>query len=311
MSQSLPERFIARSTDEPSDQTNIFSESQTSLAEVSLGRLPIGNILAHLGKLSQADIAHVLRLQEKEPRLFGQTALKRRLVVESDVQQALAIQFGYPFVHPETDHFRKDLRAAYDPFSEHVDALRSLRGELLSRWLDTHNKIIAVVSPRRHEGRSYLAANLAIVFAHTGRRTLLIDADLRFPSQHEIFKSNNRAGLSSLLARRLTSERILKTVPIFSSLRVLFSGPTAPNPVDLLTSPLFPTALRQLKQRFDVILIDTPCNVYPDALSIASHADRVVMVMRKHRTSLGAAKEMTKRLDGIGAKVVGCVLSSY
>lgn len=311
MALSLPERLIARSVRKQSDQAGIVRGSQADSPAAALARLPIGGILAHLGKLRQEDIANVLTLQRKELKPFGRTAVKHNLVVEADVQQALAIQFGYPFVHPGAAHFRKDLRAAYDPFSEHVDALRSLRSELLGRWLDTENKIVAIVSPQRGEGRSYLAANLAVVFAHMGCHTLLVDADLRFPSQHEIFKARNSIGLSSLLARRFIPENIITTVPVFSSLRLLVSGPAAPNPADLLASPLLSVALRKLKQRFDVILIDTPCNLYPEAINIASKADRILMVTRKHHTPIGAAKEVTARLGGLNGKLIGCVLSSF
>lgn len=310
MDKSAREPLIARSIVGRGVQVDRVHGAQVGLPAVRHERLAIGDILAHLGKLSEKDIANVLNLQKKEGQLFGQTAVKHNLVVEADVQRALSIQFGYPVVHPNTDYFRQDLRAAYDPFSEHVHAISSLRSELLHRWLTADNKIVAIVSPRRGEGRSYLSANLAVVFAHIGCRTLLVDADLRFPSQHDIFKRPNGAGLSSLLTGRSFPENILKAVPVFSSLRLLVSGPAVPNPVDLLASPAFSTTLRKLKERFNVILIDTPCNLYPEVVNIASNADRILMVMRKHRTSLNASKELTTR-DGISNKLVGCVLSCF
>lgn len=312
MAMASQEGLITRAIKEDATQADTVRGSQAYLPVRAPAGLPIGGILLHLGKLREQDIADVLKLQARERQPFGETAVNHKLVAAADVQHALSIQFGYPFVHPDADYFRKDLRAAYEPFSDHVDAIRSLRSELLARWLDSQNKTIAIVSPGRHEGRSYLAANLAVVFAHTGRRTLLIDADFRFPSQHKIFKTQNSTGLSSLLARRFTAENILTGVPVFSSLRLLVAGPAAPNPVDLLDAPVFSVALSKLKQRFDVILIDTPCSLYAEAANIASNADRILMVMRKHRTPLGAAKEVTARLkNGMRGKFVGCVLSSF
>ena len=297
--------------EEQADKEGPVSGSKTDLPAVTFGRPLIGGILEQIGKLRQEDIARVLKLQEDGLEPFGQIAIKHNLVVEADVQQALSIQSGYSLAYPVDHYFSRELRAAYDPFSQHVDAIRSLRTELLGRWIDNHNKIVAIVSPERHEGRSYLAANLAVIFAHVGCRTLLIDADFRFPTQHHIFKTQNRSGLSSLLGGRFTPENIATEVPVFRSLRVLVSGPAAPNPVDLLASTMFAVALTKLKQRFDVILVDTPCNLYPEALSIASRADRIVMVMRKHRTRMTAANEMKARWSGISGKLIGCVLSDF
>lgn len=274
---------------------------------------PIGSILAHLGKLREEDIAYILELQEKEQQPFGQTAVKHKFIFDTDVHHALSVQSGYPFVSPDTKYFRKDLRAAYEPFSEHVDSLRSLRSELLNRWLDNRNKALAIVSPSRNEGRSYLAANLAVVFAHTGYRTLLIDADLRYPSQQDIFKTQNRTGLSNLLTKRFSAANILKQVPVFSSMRLILSGPIPPNPSDLLASSVFSVMLSKLKQQFDVIIVDSPCTVYPEVLNIAANVDRVLMVMRRHHTLISAARDVTMRLAGAGnsGKVIGSVLSRF
>ena len=103
-----------------------------------------------------------------------------------------------------------ELVAAYKPFSPVVEQLRALRSELMLRWFDEQpaHKAIAVMSEARGEGRSYIAANLAVVFSQLGGRTLLIDADLRKPSQHLLFGLENRIGLSTVLSGRAGSEAV-------------------------------------------------------------------------------------------------------
>jgi Mrp family chromosome partitioning ATPase len=127
------------------------------------------------------------------------------------------------------------------------------------RWfkLDLRLKHLAIVSPGREEGRTYLAANLAVVFSQLGERTLLIDADMRHPRQHVLFGLPNRGGLSSLLAGRAGADVIELVAPL-TNLSVLPAGPQPPNPQELLGRPVFQNFLAELDKEFDVVIIDTP-----------------------------------------------------
>jgi len=189
--------------------------------------------------------------------------------------------------------------------------LRALRSQLMLRWFDAQaeRKTLAIVSPGGGEGRSFIAANLAIVFSQLGERTLLIDADLRTPSQHELFKLGNGAGLSGLLAGRANTDAVI-SVPGLIGLSVLPAGAVPPNPQELLGRQLFGDTLRTLSRDFDVVIIDTPAaSDYADAQTVAVRAGAALIVARKDQTSLPDFTELAHRLQQSGAALVGSVLS--
>src|SRR5262249_10616912 len=141
---------------------------------------------------------------------------------------------------------------------------------------------LAVVSPCRGEGRSYLAANLAVVFSQLGERTLLIDADMRTPRQHVMFNLENRAGLSTILSGRADMQVIEHIVPLLD-LSIMPSGPVPPNPQELLGRPLFRKLLADVAQEFDIVILDPPAgNANADAQTVAARAGGALMVARRH-----------------------------
>ena len=127
------------------------------------------------------------------------------------------------------------------------------------RWFDKAElrQVLTVVGAERGEGRSYLAANLAIVFSQLGERTLLVDADLRTPRQHELFFLENKIGFSTVLSGRSREEAIVR-IPDLAGLCVLPAGPMPPNPLELLNRLNFDEFMIQVKASFDVVIIDTP-----------------------------------------------------
>lgn len=271
----------------------------------------IGAILVDAGRLKLDDVERILRLQKEQGLRFGDAALKLQLVSADDIQYALARQFSYPYLRVGEGGFSNDLIAAYKPFSAQVEMLRALRSQLMLRCFNEDRKALAIVSPNAREGRSYLAANLAVVFSQLGERTLLIDADLRDPRQHLIFNLARNAGLTSILAGRANHDAIVR-IPYFSDLSVLAAGPVPPNPLELLGRSEFARLLDELTQRFDIILIDTPAGVsYSDAEIVAARAGNALMVTRKDRTPLGSAKAFVSQLTASGAAVIGSVLNKY
>jgi receptor protein-tyrosine kinase len=163
----------------------------------------------------------------------------------------------------------------------------------------------------RHAGRSYLAANLAVVFAQMGESTLLIDADLRHPRQHEIFKLDNRQGLSMLLGDRCDSDGI-QPVSALTNLSVLAAGPVPPNPQELLNRPVFGAILESVTERFDVVLIDTPAFATAmDVSIIARNTGAALLVARKNESRLGTVSGFAGALARAGVNVVGSVLNVH
>src|SRR5688572_5401270 len=161
------------------------------------GQRSIGAILLDSGRLSVDDAERILRLQREENLRFGDAAIKLGLLTEADIQFALSRQFDYPYLLRGSSSVSESVIAAYEPFSTQVEALRTLRSQLMLRWFDSseEHKALAVVSPAPKEGRSFIAANLAVVFSQLGERTLLVDADMRHPTQHLLFGLENKTGL--------------------------------------------------------------------------------------------------------------------
>ncbi len=291
-------------------ESPFFSKSEGPAAD-GVGR-SIGAILIDAGRLSPGNAESILRAQKERGKRFGEAAIELGLLNEDDIRFALASQFDYPYLPAGDTSLSRELVAAYEPFDPVVEHLRALRSQLILRCFDAEvlRKTLAIVSPGNGEGRSFIAANLAIVFSQLGERTLLIDADLRTPRQHELFKLGPpHAGLSGLLAGRANVETIVR-VPSLLELSVLPAGTVPPNPQELLGRPAFNEVLHSLSRDFDVIIIDTPAaSKYADAQTIAVRAGAALMVARKNRSSLRDLAQLTQSLQRSGAKLVGSVLN--
>lgn len=287
---------------------NTMAEIKQTLAGRS-----IGAILIDSGKLTLDDAERILRFQKEHGLRFGDAAIQLGLLESQDIQRALAQQFDYPYLTKREagSKIADELIAAYQPFSHQVEILRALRSQLMLRWFtgEPEQRTLAVASPGRGDGRSYLAANLAVVFSQLGEHTLLIDADLRNPRQHALFGIENRSGLSSILSSRAELSDI-KRVPSFIDLSVLPAGPQPPNPQELLGRPIFAKLLDELTHEFDVIIIDTPAGgEYADVQTIAVRASGALMVARNNRTSVAAFNDMVKSFAQASVAVVGSVFN--
>lgn len=203
--------------------------------------------------------------------------------------------------------------AAYAPFQHEVENLRALRSQLMLRWLDRDagSNALAIASPGRGEGRSWLAANLAIVFSQLGEKTLLIDADLRNPRQHALFGLDNRAGLSLMLADRGDDDGLQK-IPGFRDLTVLASGPTPPNPQELLCHAKFSQLMTMWSKAYDVVLLDTSAMAESsDVQSLAARVSGVLVVARQNRTRMHDLLKLQDLIVASGAKLVGGVYNQF
>ena len=275
------------------------------------GARSMGDILVSTGRLSAADAERISQRQQKDQSQFGDAALALKLLRKEDIDFALSKQFDYSYL-PEKDTSRSpELVAAYQPFSRIGENLRAVRSQLMLRWFNTDpaRKVIALVSPGSREGRSFIAANLAIVFSQQGQRTLLIDGNLRGARQHELFMLGKSAGLSGILADRAGLEAALP-VPGLNGLSVLPAGAVPPNPQELLGRAAFGALLQAAAQQFDVIIIDTPAGKdYADAEIIASRAGAAVVLTRKNKSSVPEAAMLARRLQDSGVALVGSILN--
>lgn len=292
-------------------QNNIIPAAAGSVVS-GRGQRSIGAILIDAGKLTPEGAERILRLQREQGLRFGEAATQLGLITQADIDFAISRQFDYPYLLHGQSQVSEDLVAAYTPFSPQVEALRALRSQLMVRWFDTDSarRALAVVSAARNEGRSFITANLAVVFSQLGEHTLLIDTDMRNPCQHKLFGLDNRSGLSAVLSGRGGPETIQR-IPSLLDLSVLPAGVLPPNPLELLARPLFPQLMRELATEFDVILLDTPAAAeYSDAQTIAACAGAALIVIHKNTTRISQVRRITDGLQGRGT-VVGAVLNEF
>ena len=293
-------------------QENVLPIEGSSVA-LSRGDRRIGSILAEEGRLDAADIQRVMQLQHMEGLRFGDAALRLGLINIDDLHGAIAKQYNLPHLLPGNDSFSDELVIAQDPFNPRAEELRGLRTQLLIRWsrAGVKHRVLAIVSPGAGEGRSYVAANLAVAFSQLGERTLLIDADLRNPRQHQIFNVSDRVGLSAVLSGRV-GRGAVAPVPEFGALSLLPAGARPPNPQELLAGLGLGVLLHELRTEFDVILIDTaPARAYADAQAVAFRAGNALVVARKDTTRLADTKTVIRELGDMGAHIVGTVFNSF
>ena len=282
-------------------------------ASARAGGRHIGAILMDEGKLSANDAEQVLKRQRELGWRFGEAAIELNFITDADLQQALAKQYEFPYLVSGPDGVSKELIAAWDPFHAVVEELRAVRTQLLVRWFNpgAGRRTLAITSPGAREGRSFIAANLAVVFSQLGQRTLLIDADFRAPRQQTIFNISDRFGLSSALSGR---SDLSAAAPVagLTGLAVLPAGPLPPNPLELLSRGAFGALLSRAQAEYDMILIDTPpVTQYADASAITFRAGDALMISRKDHTRLADTEQAMRELSDASARVVGSLMNSY
>jgi tyrosine-protein kinase len=194
-----------------------------------------------------------------------------------------------------------------------AEAYRRLRTNLLFSSVDTPLKSIVVTSARAGEGKTRTVANLAGVMAAAGQRVLIVDADMRRPSQHRLFEIPVDPGMSELLleaSRSQPSELTSGRATRFPNLSIITAGTIPPNPSELLASKHTASVVRLLERQHDLVVIDTPpSQVVTDALGLAAAASGTVLVIEAGKTNARQAEEAIAALRGVGANVLGIVLN--
>ncbi|HXA46010.1 MAG TPA: chain length determinant protein tyrosine kinase EpsG [Burkholderiaceae bacterium] len=293
-------------------EIHTFPEVMTPSLPVRLrAESSIGLVLLQMGKITPEDAERILRIQKEKGVRFGEVAQALGLISDTDIQQALASQFDYPYLQKGQGEFSSELLAAYQPFTPQVESLRAIRSQLMLRWLTGGRKSLSLVSVNSGEGTSFIAANLAVVFSQLGEHTLLVDANLRTPRQHEIFKLKSKQGLSDILAGRADLGAIAK-IDSFVDLSVLPAGTLPPNPQELVSRSAFAEMSARLANKFDVVLYDVPGYFAGgDALAIAACTGGVLLVVRKNHTRLADIAKASEQLRAGGAEIVGSLLVDF
>ena len=233
---------------------------------------------------------------------------------ESDVRTLLnsSVIGGVPSAEAEAgDAAFDDLFAVNKPRSHFAEAFRSARTALAFSMVDKPLRSVVVTSTMPVEGKTLTAVNLAIAHAQAGKRTLLIDADLRKPRVHAVFNGRSDVGLSNLLAAdNLESERAIVQTGI-ANLFYMSSGPVPPNPVELLDSGRFGRRLEEWLKQYEMLVFDAPPMLnLADALVIGKHMDGAVLVVRTFVTNKYAAQQVARQIAASKIKLLGVLLNN-
>ncbi|ULG74946.1 CpsD/CapB family tyrosine-protein kinase [Macrococcus brunensis] len=195
------------------------------------------------------------------------------------------------------------------PKSVISEQFRTLRTNILFTSSDNAVKRVMITSSEPGEGKSTVSANTAVAFAQAGYKTILIDADMRKPTQHKIFSDTNAMGLSNLIAGQAKLADVLKQTEV-EKLHLITSGPVPPNPAELIGSKVMEDLLNHLDQEYDVIVIDTaPVLAVTDSKIIANLVDGSLLVVNAnhgHRDKVISAKNELEKSE---AHILGVVLN--
>lgn len=266
--------------------------------------------LISLCGLTEEQLIEVARLSQQDDLNFIGAAVRLRYITRDDVQRAQKQIDGGRAMARQLPDFAALARRSCRPQDTSGDEIRALRTEILVRHRQRGGpNVIAVLSPCSNEGRSHLAAELAGSFAQLGQPTLLVDADLRRPSQHLLYAQDNQQGLADAIAKD-EDAHLHPVAP--GDLMLITAGRSDSNPVELLSSDRFERLLGRWTERFDHIIFDSPpASEYPDAYALATIAGRILPISRAQHTPMSASREMLRRLEGTRAETVGAVLGHF
>lgn len=188
-----------------------------------------------------------------------------------------------------------------------VESYKSARSNIMFSLSAEDQKVFAVTSYAKGEGKSTVSANLAISFSKMERRVLLVDCDLRRPNLHNIFKVENTIGLSNVIGKMADFEDAVKH-NVIPNLDIMPSGTIPPNPSELLCSPGFEKLVKGLIDEYDYIIFDTPpIGVVADALLLKDRVAGYVVVLRERSTTHGDIQKMLESIKLADTKILGFI----
>ncbi len=202
------------------------------------------------------------------------------------------------------------LATLQEPNSPAAEAFRTLRTNILFAALEKPIKTLLVSSPAPDEGKSVTVANLAVTMAQAGHQTILVDADLRRPSQHTLWGLNNDRGLTNMMLDAGNNKPVLQSVSV-ENLSVLTSGPLPPNPADLLSGKRMEDIIKGLIKQAEYVLFDAPpLLAVADAALLGSKLDAVLLVVKAGATRRAHAQRAKEILERANIRILGVAISN-
>lgn len=292
---SYEEVRLARMRTTPSlVQVEIAVPASSPIRPKPLNNAGIGGIIGLLAALSVVIVVEYLDDTIKTPadveKMFGLPVIG--YVAEMDLEKD-AGEFVYTHENPRS------------PVAE---AFRNLRTNIDFTAHDGVLRTILVTSVNPSEGKTTTAVNLAMTFAHSGKRVVIIDADMRRPKIHKYFGFHNRIGLSDIFLKQRSLQEVARPWKD-TTLQVITSGSLPPNPSELLTSDLMVKILEEASANYDMVILDSPPFLVTDASVLAARADGMIMVVHPGHTHGDAVKAMLEQLSRVGARIMGVVFN--
>ena len=192
------------------------------------------------------------------------------------------------------------------------EAYKRLRMNLLLSFPDEQKcRVIGVTSSNRGDGKSVTSINLAYTLSETGKKTLLIEADMRLPNHARRLGLAETPGLSNLLVDLAKQSEVLQNVPVQECFHVITAGDVPPNPAELLGSNRMKNCVEEFSSQYDYIVIDLPpVNIVSDALEVARIVDGFVFVVRQEHSTRQAVLQAINQMEMVGAKILGFVMNN-
>lgn len=219
-------------------------------------------------------------------------------------------------VVPKVQDWKKrdktELITLHKPKSQSAEAYRTIRTNLQYIARRDDIKVIELTSSTLGEGKTTSTANLGVTLAQTGKRVIIISADLRKPRLHRFFGLENEVGVSSLVAGTATLAEASQRVPGLETLRLIASGPVPPNPGEMLGSPQMQQLLKGLRRTADYVLLDTPpVSAVSDALVLAPESDAVILVADANKATRGQIEHVRDQLEQVGGNIIGGIYNNF
>lgn len=241
----------------------------------------------------------------------GERQKKKKGKEKVNSASQLALREVFPPKKEEAQEIKSvELITNFSPKSLFSETYRTIRTTLLLSSPEANIKSIIVTSPLPLEGKTTTISNLAVTLAQADKNVVIVDADLRKPKQHRLFKIKNLYGLTNYLASDVDIKNLIKTT-LVPNLFLINAGPLPPNPSELLGSDKMTYFIENLKHSFDYIFFDSPpILALSDALVLGPKTDGVILIVWGGKTSREALKQAKDKLDQLNIKILGVVLNN-